>query len=129
MAGCQSVATRSEPISIQSMIVKEATLQGVPTHIALGLAETESTFKPNAISKGNYGIMQIRLGTARGLGFKGSVKALMAPETNIKYGMLYLNECYAKYHNIPLMIGCYNGHASLKNPYVKKVLKNAKKYN
>jgi soluble lytic murein transglycosylase-like protein len=34
--------------------------------------------------------MQIRLGTARMLGYTGPAKGLYDPETNIRYGMKYL---------------------------------------
>jgi soluble lytic murein transglycosylase-like protein len=36
--------------------------------------------------------MQIKPATARGLGFRCSVKALYDPETNIRFGMKYLGE-------------------------------------
>ncbi len=34
--------------------------------------------------------MQIKLQTARAMGYRGSRQGLYDPETNIKYGMLYL---------------------------------------
>ena len=41
-------------------------------------------------SAGEIGLMQIKLETARGLGYTGSRQALYNPETNIQWGMKYL---------------------------------------
>ncbi|MCB1492189.1 MAG: lytic transglycosylase domain-containing protein, partial [Rhodobiaceae bacterium] len=41
-------------------------------------------------SAGEIGLMQIKPSTARMMGYRGSAKGLYNPETNIKYGMMYL---------------------------------------
>ena len=38
--------------------------------------------------------MQIKPQTARGLGYQGGAAGLMHPETNIRYGMIYLAQAY-----------------------------------
>lgn len=50
----------------------------------------ESRGNPKARGKaGEYGLMQIKCQTARGVGFKGKCSRLLIPEVNIKYGTLY----------------------------------------
>lgn len=54
----------------------------------------ESRGNPRAISKGNYGLMQIRLGTARAMGYRGTVKGLLDADTNMTYAVKYLAGAY-----------------------------------
>ena len=50
----------------------------------------ESEGNARLVRKGNYGLMQIRLGTAREMGFTGSGSGLLDPDTNLKYAVKYL---------------------------------------
>lgn len=58
----------------------------------------ESTFNPRAyraepaINDASIGLMQILMGTARGLGFQGTEEELYDPATNIHYGTMLLAE-------------------------------------
>ena len=53
----------------------------------------ESNFNPRARGQaGEVGLMQIKPTTARGIGYKGSIKALYNPSTNLIWGMKYLAE-------------------------------------
>ena len=54
----------------------------------------ESGGNPRAVSKGNYGLMQIRLGTAREMGYSGSAAGLLDPSVNMTYAMRYLAGAY-----------------------------------
>ena len=54
----------------------------------------ESRYQPRAISKGNYGMMQIRLGTARAMGYRGGVEGLLDANTNMTYAVKYLAGAY-----------------------------------
>ncbi len=64
---------------------------GVPFSLARAVVKIESGFRPNARGKaGEIGLMQVKLSTARGLGYTGSAKGLFNPDTNIRYGMKYL---------------------------------------
>ena len=54
----------------------------------------ESRYNPRAVSKGNYGMMQIRLGTARAMGYTGSAAGLLDPNTNMTYAVKYLAGAY-----------------------------------
>ncbi len=77
------------------IIAKHARANGVPLRLAMAVVEVESTFKPNARGgAGEVGLMQILPRTARGIGYKGPMKALYNPDTNIRYGMKYLGKAY-----------------------------------
>ena len=55
------------------------------------MVRIESHFDPRAHGKaGEIGLMQIKPSTARLLGYRGPVKGLYEPETNIRLGMKYL---------------------------------------
>jgi soluble lytic murein transglycosylase-like protein len=73
-----------------NLIFKYATLYGVPESFVHRVAKRESTYNPKAFHKGNYGMMQIRYNTAKGLGYKGKPEGLFDPETNLKYAVKYL---------------------------------------
>ena len=127
LMGCQTIQSSAEP-SLHEMIRVAAVSHDINPEIALGLIDVESTFKPSAQKDGNYGLMQIRIATARAMGFKGNPNDLMGPETNVEYGMRYLHYCHEKHEDVTLMLGCYNGSTSIKNRYAKRVLKASKKY-
>ena len=110
------------------MIRVAAISHDVNPQIALGLIDVESTFKPTAQKDGNYGLMQIRMATAKAMGFKGSYNDLMLPENNLEYGMRYLHYCYMKHGEDHLALGCYNGFISAKSKYSRRVLKASEKY-
>ena len=54
----------------------------------------ESGGNPRAVHAGNYGLMQIRLGTARAMGYGGSASGLLDPSVNMTYAMRYLAGAY-----------------------------------
>lgn len=73
------------------MIHTAAKKHGVPLKIAKAVVEVESNFNPKARgAAGEVGLMQIKPATARGMGYRGSTKALYRPETNLEWGMKYL---------------------------------------
>ncbi len=73
------------------IITKYAAAYGVPIDLAHAVVEIESSFNPKARGRaGEVGLMQIKPATARMMGYKGSVKNLYNPDTNIQFGMKYL---------------------------------------
>ena len=73
------------------LIHRAAKKHGVPVKIAKAVVQVESNFNPKARgSAGEVGLMQIKPATARGMGYRGSTKALYNPETNLEWGMKYL---------------------------------------
>ncbi len=74
-----------------ALIKRYAQSYGVPVGLAKAVVKIESGYRPNLRGKaGEIGLMQVKLSTARGLGYKGSAKGLYNPATNIRYGMKYL---------------------------------------
>ncbi|ASP33790.1 murein transglycosylase [Labrenzia sp. VG12] len=90
----KSTSTASKGITkdkYATLIRKAAAKHGVPVKIAKAVVEVESNFNPRARgSAGEVGLMQIKPATARGIGYRGSTKALYDPETNLEWGMKYL---------------------------------------
>ncbi len=79
------------------MIEQKAKKHGVPHAIAKAVVEIESNFNASARGRsGEVGLMQIKPATARGMGYKGSTKALYNPENNIEFGMRYLAGAYER---------------------------------
>ena len=83
--------------SIHNLVGKHARAAGVPVALALAVVQVESNFNPRARgSAGEVGLMQIKPATARGIGYKGSVKGLYNPDTNLAWGMKYLAEAHRR---------------------------------
>lgn len=103
----------------------------LPPNLLSSMCYIESKHNTQAFHKndgdGNsIGVCQIKLKTAKYLGFKGTEKQLMNPETNIHYAAKYLAKHLNKYHNTTKAIIAYNvGHASrniASTSYSTKVL-------
>lgn len=85
------------PEKINKLIAKHAKANGVPVKLARAVVQVESNYNPAARGAvGEVGLMQLRPRTARGIGYKGSMKKLHNPDTNLKYGMKYLGEAYRR---------------------------------
>ena len=54
----------------------------------------ESGGNPRVIYKGNYGLMQIKLATARSMGYRGDAAGLLDADTNMTYAVKYLAGAY-----------------------------------
>jgi soluble lytic murein transglycosylase-like protein len=77
-----------------SMVARHAAANGIPASLVHRVIMRESRYNPRAVSKGNYGMMQIKLGTARAMGYTGSAAGLLDPETNMTYAVKYLAGAY-----------------------------------
>jgi soluble lytic murein transglycosylase-like protein len=86
-----TAARRSE---FEGMVEQQASANGVPSSLVHRVIMRESGYNPRAVSSGNYGLMQIRLGTARAMGYSGSAAGLLDPETNMTYAVRYLAGAY-----------------------------------
>ena len=76
------------------LVAKHAAANGVPEHLVHRVIRIESRGNASAVHAGNYGLMQIRLGTARGIGYSGSASGLLDPDTNLTYAVRYLAGAY-----------------------------------
>lgn len=79
---------------LDGLIAKHATAHNLPEALVRRVIKRESGGNPRAISKGNYGLMQIRLGTARAMGYRGGVSGLLDADTNMTYAVKYLAGAY-----------------------------------
>ena len=92
--GASTAPAQRSPYSwspaLDSAIARHAAANGVPMELARRVVKRESSGNPRAVSKGNYGLMQIRLGTAQAMGYRGNAQGLLDPEVNMTYAMRYL---------------------------------------
>ena len=87
-----------ERAALEVLIVQHAKTHGLPVALVRLVIRRESNFNPRAVYRGNYGLMQIRLGTARALGYRGTAEGLLDPQTNMTYGVPYLAGAYRAAH-------------------------------
>lgn len=80
--------------NLDALIAKHAAANNVPEALVRRVIKRESGGNPRAVSKGNYGLMQIRLGTARALGYRGTAGGLLDADTNMAYAVKYLAGAY-----------------------------------
>jgi soluble lytic murein transglycosylase-like protein len=91
--------------SIQTQIIQAANVIGVPSSIALAVAQIESEFNPIAVSPtGAQGIFQLEPATAAQLG----VTNAFDPTQNIQGGLTYLQQLYQKYGDWTTALAAYN---------------------
>jgi hypothetical protein len=75
----------------EKMVAVHARANGVPEALVHRVIVRESKYHPDLIGRGGtIGLMQIKLATARGLGYTGDAEGLRDPETNLTYGVKYL---------------------------------------
>lgn len=79
---------------LKAIVARHAAANGVPFSLADAIVRVESRYNPRAAHAGNYGLMQIRHQTARGMGYAGGAGGLLDPETNARYAMKYLALAY-----------------------------------
>jgi soluble lytic murein transglycosylase-like protein len=80
--------------NLDSLIARHAAANSVPEELVRRVIKRESGGNPRVISKGNYGLMQIRLGTARAMGYHGTAAGLLDADTNMTYAVKYLAGAY-----------------------------------
>lgn len=86
-----SIPSAAGSMKYTTIINSYAASYGVPASLANAVVRVESNYRADMTgSAGEIGLMQIKLETARGLGYTGTRQALYNPETNIRWGMKYL---------------------------------------
>jgi soluble lytic murein transglycosylase-like protein len=80
--------------NVSTMAASQAGAAGLPASLVERVIRRESGGNPRAVHAGNYGLMQIRLGTARAMGYTGSAAGLLDPQTNMTYALRYLAGAY-----------------------------------
>jgi len=83
----------------ESMVATHASANNVPEALVHRVIVRESKYHPNLVGRGGtIGLMQIKLGTARGLGYTGDAAGLRNPDTNLAWGTKYLAGAYRAAH-------------------------------
>jgi soluble lytic murein transglycosylase-like protein len=80
---------------LDSMIARHAQQNGLPEALVHRVVIRESRYHPGVVGAGGaMGLMQIKLGTAREMGYAGTAAGLLDPETNLTYAVRYLAGAY-----------------------------------
>ncbi len=93
-AQSQSRASLDANGNLDALIARHAAANNVPVDLVRRVIKRESRGNPRAVSQGNYGLMQIKLGTARAMGYRGSAAGLLDADTNMTYAVKYLAGAY-----------------------------------
>jgi soluble lytic murein transglycosylase-like protein len=80
--------------NLDALIAKHAAAYNVPESLVRRIIKRESGGRAHVVSKGNYGLMQIKLATARGMGYRGDARGLLDADTNMTYAVKYLANAY-----------------------------------
>ena len=77
------------------LVAAHARANGVPETLVHRVIMRESRYQAQLIGHGGtIGLMQIKLATARGVGYTGDAAGLRDPETNLTYAVKYLAGAY-----------------------------------
>ena len=78
-----------------ALVAAHAQANGVPEALVHRVIVRESRYQPQLVGRGGtIGLMQIKLATARGLGYTGDAAGLRDPATNLTYAVKYLAGAY-----------------------------------
>jgi soluble lytic murein transglycosylase-like protein len=80
--------------NLAASIEMHAAANGLPADLVRRLIARESGGNSSVVHGGNYGLMQIKLATARAMGYRGSAAGLLDPDTNMTYAVKYLAGAY-----------------------------------
>ena len=87
--------------NLDGLIARHAAANNVPEELIRRVIKRESGGNPRLVSKGNYGLMQIKPATARSMGYAGSAAGLLDADTNMTYAVKYLAGAYRVAHGNP----------------------------
>jgi soluble lytic murein transglycosylase-like protein len=86
-----SHAEAQQRAQYDNLVATHARANNVPEVLVHRVIVRESKYHPDLIGRGGtIGLMQIKLATARGLGYTGDAAGLRDPDTNLAYGVKYL---------------------------------------
>jgi soluble lytic murein transglycosylase-like protein len=77
------------------LVTRHALANGLPPALVHRVIMRESRYNASLVGRGGtIGLMQIKLATARGLGYTGTAEGLRDPDTNLTYAVKYLAGAY-----------------------------------
>jgi soluble lytic murein transglycosylase-like protein len=80
--------------NLDALIRQHAAANNLPEDLVRRVIKRESGGNPRVVSAGNYGLMQIKLQTARSMGYTGNAAGLLDANTNMTYAVKYLAGAY-----------------------------------
>jgi Transglycosylase SLT domain len=90
-----SDSAQAQRAEYNELVAKHARANAVPEALVHRVIVRESRYQPALLGRGGtIGLMQIKLATARGLGYTGDAEGLRDPNTNLLYGVKYLAGAY-----------------------------------
>ena len=88
-------AASAQRAQYETLVATHAQANGVPEALVHRVIVRESRYQPGLVGRGGtIGMMQIKLATARGLGYTGTAEGLRDPNTNLTYAVKYLAGAY-----------------------------------
>jgi soluble lytic murein transglycosylase-like protein len=88
---CSPLAFAQQRTQYDNLVETHARANNVPEALVHRVIVRESKYRPDLVGRGGtIGLMQIKLATARGLGYTGDAAGLRDPDTNLAYGVKYL---------------------------------------
>jgi soluble lytic murein transglycosylase-like protein len=88
-------AAQAQHAQYDALVATHARANGLPEALVHRVIVRESRYQPHLVGRGGtIGLMQIKLATARGLGYTGSAEGLRDPDTNLTYAVKYLAGAY-----------------------------------
>ncbi len=115
MASDPHAATAAEVERFLNIVQGTATRHNVAATMLLAIIHQESGGNPDAfrleclVCDASFGLMQLLLGTVRGLGYFGPPRFLFDPATNIEMGAQYFRGLLDRYKDTVLALVAYNG--------------------
>ncbi|MGO8832235.1 MAG: transglycosylase SLT domain-containing protein [Roseiarcus sp.] len=103
LAGCatppdsQAPKAAGEPpvlTGVSERVAYYARVYDVPESLIHRVVLRESGYNPAAHHGPFWGLMQLRLDTARGMGYRGPARGLLDADTNLKYAVAYLSNAW-----------------------------------
>ena len=141
LALCLHLEKKMPDIPYKHTIVSISCRQHVDPYLVAAIIRHESRFRPRIIVRErdghlSVGLMQIKLVTARSIGFRGNLRKLESPWVNIWYGVRYLKKKMRASATIWDAVAAYNagiakwrpGYGYRNNRYVRNVWRYYKQY-
>jgi hypothetical protein len=90
-----SHSAQAQRAQYEALVTKHAKANLVPEALVHRVIKRESGYRAELQGRGGtIGLMQIKLATARGLGYTGNAEGLRDPDTNLTYAVKYLAGAY-----------------------------------
>lgn len=87
--------SQAQHADVDALVTAHAQANGVPEALVHRVIVRESRYQPRLVGRGGtIGLMQIKLATARSLGYTGTAEGLRDPNTNLTYAVKYLAGAY-----------------------------------